>query len=120
VVWKSDNGGNKRRPYVVMGCQRGGTHKAYVNKKREATTTLKCNCPFKVRSYCLSSGDWSVSVIDEKHNHVMENRLEGHKYAERLMPKEAVLVCEMSKNNAPPRNILSTIRNKNSTSAMRP
>jgi hypothetical protein len=50
VVWKSDNRVNKRRPYVVMGCQRGGTHRAYVNKKREATTTLMCNCLFKVRS----------------------------------------------------------------------
>jgi hypothetical protein len=47
----------------------------------------------------------------------MVNRLEGHKYAERPIPKEAALVREMSKNNAPPRNILSTIRKKNSTSA---
>jgi hypothetical protein len=43
VGWKSDNGANKRRPYVVMGCQRGGNNRAYINKKREATTTLKCN-----------------------------------------------------------------------------
>ncbi|PNX73193.1 hypothetical protein L195_g029092, partial [Trifolium pratense] len=38
VVAKSDNGGKNRKPFVVMGCQRGGTHKAFVNKKREATT----------------------------------------------------------------------------------
>jgi alpha-glucosidase len=55
VTAKSDKGGNNRNPYIVMGCQRGGTHRAYVNKKRELTRTLKCQCPFKVRSYCLSS-----------------------------------------------------------------
>jgi hypothetical protein len=47
----------------------------------------------------------------------MANRLEGHKYVERLIPEEEVLVHEMSKNNAPPRNILCAIRNKNSKSA---
>ncbi|MCI12239.1 protein FAR1-RELATED SEQUENCE 5, partial [Trifolium medium] len=41
AVAKSDNGGNNRKAYVVMGCQSGGSHRAYVNKKREATTTLK-------------------------------------------------------------------------------
>jgi hypothetical protein len=55
VTAKSDNGGNNWKPYIVMGCQIGGKHKAYVNKKRELTATLKCQCPFKVRSYCLSS-----------------------------------------------------------------
>jgi hypothetical protein len=33
VTTKSHNGGNNRKPYTVMGCQRGGTHRAYVNKK---------------------------------------------------------------------------------------
>ncbi|KAK2390675.1 hypothetical protein QL285_064195 [Trifolium repens] len=51
VTAKSDNGANNRKPYIIMGCQRGGTHRAYVNKKREATTTLKCKFSFKVRSY---------------------------------------------------------------------
>jgi hypothetical protein len=31
----------------------------------------------------------------------MVNRLEGHKYAERLIPKEAALVREMSKKTHP-------------------
>jgi hypothetical protein len=117
VVVKSDNGGNKKKAFVVMGCQRGDAHKAYINKKQEAAETLKCNCPFKVRTYFLSSGEWTVSVIDGTHNHIMANRLEGHKYAKQLIPEKVALVREMSKNNAPPRNISSTIRNKNSTSA---
>ena len=51
VTEKSDNGVNNRKPYIVMGCQRGGTHRAYVNKKWESMATLKCQCLFKVRSY---------------------------------------------------------------------
>jgi hypothetical protein len=31
VVAKSDNGGNKRKYYVVMGCQRGGPRRVYVS-----------------------------------------------------------------------------------------
>jgi hypothetical protein len=73
VTAKFDNGGNNRKPYIVMGCQRGGKHRAYINRKRESTTTLKCQCPFKVRSYCLSSRQWSVSVIEGTHNHKIAN-----------------------------------------------
>jgi hypothetical protein len=97
-----------------MGCQIGGKHKAYVNKKRELTATLKCQCPFKVRSYCLSSRQWGVSVINGTHNHKMASRLKGHKYSERLLSNEVILVREMTKNHVQPRHILSTIRNKNS------
>jgi hypothetical protein len=47
----------------------------------------------------------------------MTKRFEGHKYVERLKPEEALIVREMSKNNTLLRNILSTIRNKSSTSS---
>ncbi|GAU46063.1 hypothetical protein TSUD_401420 [Trifolium subterraneum] len=105
------------RPYVLLECQRGDTHKAYVNQKRELTTSLKCNCLFRVRSYLLSCGEWSVSVIDGRHNHTMATRFEGHKYVERLKAEEAILVCELTKNNTLPRNILLMIRTKNANSS---
>jgi hypothetical protein len=117
VTAKSDNGGNNWKPYIVMGCQIGGKHKAYVNKKRELTATLKCQCPFKVRSYCLSSRQWGVSVINGTHNHKMASRLKGHKYSERLLSNEVILVREMTKNHVQPRHILSIIRNKNPNSS---
>jgi hypothetical protein len=44
--------------------------------------------------------------LDGTHNYIMTKRLEGHIYAERLIPEETVLVREMLKNNATPRNIL--------------
>ncbi|MCI11656.1 FAR1-related protein, partial [Trifolium medium] len=95
VIAKAENGSIKIKAYVEMGCQRGGSHKAYITKKWKATTTLKCNCPFWVRSYLLRCCEWSVNVIDGTHNRIMAKRLESHKYAERLKPEEAILVCEM-------------------------
>jgi hypothetical protein len=108
MVVKSNNGSNNRKAFVVMDYQRGGSHKAYVNKKWKAATTLKHNCSFRLISYLLSCGEWGVSVIDGTHNHKMAKRFEDHKYVERLKLKE-VLVREMSNKNALPRNIVSTI-----------
>jgi hypothetical protein len=48
MVVKSNNGSNNRKAFVVMDYQRGGSHKAYVNKKWEATATLKHNCSFRL------------------------------------------------------------------------
>jgi hypothetical protein len=117
MVAKSNNGRNNRKAFVVIDYQRCGSHKAYVKKKWEAMATLKCNCSFRLRSYLLSCSEWSVSIIDETHNHKMTKRFEDHKYVERLKSKEVVLVLEMSNNNALPRNILSMIRSKSSTSS---
>jgi hypothetical protein len=66
---------------------------AYYNKKREVTTTLKCKCPFRLKSYLLSSGQWSVNIIDETRNHKMAKRFEGHKYVEWLKSKKAGIVA---------------------------
>jgi hypothetical protein len=95
VTTKSDNGGNNRKSYIVMSCQRGGTHRAYVNKKWKLTRNLKCQCPFTFRSYCLSSLQWSV--IEGTHNHKMASRLERYKVAEQLLADETILVHEMTK-----------------------
>ncbi|MCH80303.1 FAR1-related protein [Trifolium medium] len=40
-------------------------------------------------------GEWSVSVIDGTHNHIMAKRLEGHKYVERLKADEATNKYEL-------------------------
>jgi hypothetical protein len=37
-------------------------------KKREEDTTLKVGCVFKVKSYLLSNGCWSLNVVNDKHN----------------------------------------------------
>ncbi|CAJ2658175.1 unnamed protein product [Trifolium pratense] len=69
VVVKSDNGGSYRKAYVLLCCSRGGDHKVYINKKEEDTTTLKCECMFRLKSYLLNCGQWSLNVVDGTHNH---------------------------------------------------
>jgi hypothetical protein len=71
VITKSDNGANGRKGYVALGCQRGGKYREYAKKKREAKTTLKDGCPFKLKSYMLSAGCWSLNVVNGEHNHEM-------------------------------------------------
>ncbi|MCI31036.1 otubain, partial [Trifolium medium] len=53
--------------------------------------TVKCGCPFKLKSYLLSSGQWSLNVVNSEHKHEMTEDFQGHKYAERLLPEEKEL-----------------------------
>jgi hypothetical protein len=99
---------NGRKGYVALGCQRGGQYWEYPYKKREANITLKCDCPFKLKSYLLSSGCWSLNVVNGEHNHNMTQKI--YKYAKRLRPDEKELVQELTKYMAAPRNIMSTLR----------
>ncbi|PNY09063.1 FAR1-related protein [Trifolium pratense] len=46
-------------------------YKDYVHDESEEMTTLKCGCRFKVKSYVLSSGQWSLNVVNGEHNHHM-------------------------------------------------
>ncbi|MCI29358.1 FAR1-related protein, partial [Trifolium medium] len=40
VIAKSDNGGNGRKGYVTLGCQRGSEYREYIHEEREEKTTL--------------------------------------------------------------------------------
>jgi hypothetical protein len=78
VTTKSDNGANDRKGYVALGCQKGGKYREYARKKREAKITLKGGCPFKLKSYRLSTGCWSLNVVNGEHNHDMTQNFQGH------------------------------------------
>jgi hypothetical protein len=51
------------------------------HKKREAKINLKDDCPFKLKSYLLSSGCWSLNIVNDEHNHDVTQNFQGHKYA---------------------------------------
>jgi hypothetical protein len=55
VIAKFDNRRNGRKRFVTLGCQRNGEYRRYIHKEWEDMTTLKCSCPFKVKSYLLSN-----------------------------------------------------------------
>jgi hypothetical protein len=114
VIEKSDNGSHKRKRFFILGCERGGEYKEPKRKlKKDDTATRKCKCPFRLRGYFLASQVWSLSVVCGDHNHEMTKNLEGHMLAGRLKPEEKERVHELTRNLVPPKNILSTLKERN-------
>jgi len=99
VTNKSNSGCGRRKPKLVLDCERGGDYKG-IKKilKREDTNSGKCSCPFMLRGYFSASKLRSLSNISGFHNHMMEPKLEGHMLTGRLNPKEKVLVVEVTRN----------------------
>ena len=61
VIGKSDNSGNRRSAFVTLICERGGSYTEYKRKsRREIAGLVKCECPFRLRGYLLTAGDWSL------------------------------------------------------------
>jgi hypothetical protein len=63
------------------------------------------------------SGDglWHLSVINDQHNHEPSNDMSGHPLARRLNAEERTRVQQMSAAGIRPRQILSTLRQDNSS-----
>nr|ABN05752.1 Ovarian tumour, otubain, related [Medicago truncatula] len=118
VIGKSDNGGNGRSTFVTLICERGGSYTEYKRKsRREIAGSVKCECPFRLRGYLLTGGDWSLKVGDGKHNHDMTDVLKGHKTVGRLNPNERVHLEEMVDSNVPPRQMLTNLKKRNRTTS---
>jgi len=108
VIGKSDNGGNGRSTFVTLIYERGGSYPEYKRKIwNEIAGSVKRECPFWLRGYLLTAGDWSLKVGDGRHNHDMTDVLKGHKTAGRLNPNERVHLHEMVDSNIPPRQMLT-------------
>jgi hypothetical protein len=97
----------------VLSCERGGVYKPSKKKSKfEETGTRKCGCPFRLRGYFHSTNDWHLRVVNGKHNHEFDKVLEGHLMVGRLKPNAKALVEELTRNLVPPRNIMSTLRER--------
>jgi len=87
VIGKSDKGGNGINAFFIVICKRGGSYTEYKKlSRRKISDSVKCECLFRVRSYLLVAGDWSLKVGDGRYNHEMTVVLKGHK---RLNPNES-------------------------------
>jgi hypothetical protein len=77
IVGKSDFGGDKRKPYFKLVCERSGTYVSKGKKlKTEKTGTRKCQCPFRLRGYFHQSDrKWHMIVVDGTHNHELDKGL---------------------------------------------
>jgi hypothetical protein len=92
------------------------TKERKMNLKQEDTTTRKCKCSFRLQGYFLASHEWSLSVVCGVHNHELSKNLEGHILAGCLKPEEKECVHELTKNLVSPRNILTTLKERNQES----
>lgn len=119
VIEHSDNGGNNRKKKLVLGCERGGVYKPSKKKlKFEATGTRKCQCPFRLRGHFHATNDWHLTVVSGKHNHPLDKVLDGHLMVGRLKTNETALVEELTRNLVKPRNIMSTLRERDPENVM--
>jgi histone-lysine N-methyltransferase SETD2 len=79
IIGESDYGGDKRKPYFKLECERGGS---YVSKSKKLKTyktgTRKCQCPFRLCGYFHANRKWHLTVVNGKHNHELDKGLEGH------------------------------------------
>lgn len=107
VISKSNNRGAQT---LLLECKRSGVYKKH--SKRPDTRFKKCECPFRLRGYFLSSGVWELTVMCGKHNHEMMENLEDNPIAGRLNEEEMKLVHEMTNNTVRPKNILMTLKKR--------
>ncbi|XP_021817352.1 uncharacterized protein LOC110759580 isoform X1 [Prunus avium] len=124
VTIRSDLGGKSMKPRVTLGCERGGRFKekkTKVNKgakKRCGTGTKKCGCPFTLKGEKLASGNgWMLKVVCGVHNHASTEYSEGRSYAGRLSEQETSLLIDLSKSLVRPKEILSTLKQRDELNA---
>ena len=119
VTLCSDNGVGGRAPRLSLGCERGGKYrdrrknkdKPMPEGKGRHTGTKKCECPFLLKGLRRVDG-WVVQFCSGVHNHPAANSLECHSYAGRLSTKESDLLVDMSKSLVKPKQILSTLKQR--------
>jgi hypothetical protein len=113
VIVNSDYGDGKRKQKLVLGCERGGVYKRTSKKLKFAETgTRKCRCLFKLRGYFLASKEWKLTVVNGTHNHEFDRELDAHLVRGRLKPEEMKVVAELTINLIPPRNIMTTLKER--------
>ncbi|XP_058746437.1 uncharacterized protein LOC131619347 [Vicia villosa] len=79
VIGRSDNGTTRRNAFATMLCERTGEYHPPIRKfKRDDTGTRKCEFPFKIRGYMVTSKKWRFNVICGLFNHDMCGKLQGH------------------------------------------
>ncbi|PNY01956.1 FAR1 DNA-binding domain protein [Trifolium pratense] len=113
VIGKSDNDNDIRKQYFRLDCERGGRYVSTNKKlKFDQTSTRKCGCPFRLRGYCNADKTWHLTIVNGIHNHELDKAVEGHLIVDRLKPEEKQFMDEMSRNLVLPKNIMSTLKER--------
>ncbi|XP_045802305.1 uncharacterized protein LOC123895876 [Trifolium pratense] len=111
VIGKSDN--DIRKQYFRLDCERGGRYVSTNKKlKSDQTGTRQCGCPFRLCGYCHADKTWHLTVVNGIHNHELDKVVEGQLIVDRLKPEEKQFMDEMSRNLVLPKNIMSTLKER--------
>src|SRR3954468_7731506 len=113
VILRSDNGNSRRKAFVVLNCERGGSY-AQSNRvlKHENTGSRKWGCPFKLRATRRVDDLWRLTIICRMHNHALDVKLHGHPMACRLSREERNVISDLTIVKVAPRNILADLKRK--------
>ncbi|KAI5676180.1 hypothetical protein M9H77_07130 [Catharanthus roseus] len=109
---------SNRRPYITLGCERGGANKSRTKpvvddeeevqvKRQGPYGTNKCGCPFKLKGEQIAMCEnWQVFVHDGRHNHAIGVHTYSHAQAAKLTEEQLIQTEQLKKSHVPPHNIL--------------
>lgn len=110
---RSKNDRQKRLHKVWLACAHGGVHKPKDNPIRKTTSRL-LNCPWsaKIKRQGVEQDacKWVIEVTNNTHNHEPSNNLAEIPAARSLTTDQLDQVIEMTKEGAPPRAIIKTLK----------
>lgn len=123
IIQRADIGAtNRSRPRITFVCERSGAYRhtgmdkgeeGKKKRKRKATGTKKCGCPFSLRGIKLPLADeWTLVVKCGTHNHPGGQHVEGHSFAGRLSMEEIGILIDLSKSQMKPKEILNTLKER--------
>ncbi|KAI5671275.1 hypothetical protein M9H77_11639 [Catharanthus roseus] len=100
-----------RRPYVTLGCERGGANKSRTKlviddeeeevqvKRRGPYGIKKCSCPFKLKDEQMTiCENWQVFVHDGRHNYAIGVYTHGHAQAAKLTKEQLIQTKQFRKS----------------------
>ncbi|XP_076944427.1 protein FAR1-RELATED SEQUENCE 5-like [Bidens hawaiensis] len=96
---------------VWLKCDHGGSYNCTATVRRSGTIKTGCNFSL-IGNYLRQYNGWRLRVVDDTYNHELVQHFEGHAYAGRLTPAQKVMVHDMYRNQAPPRDILCNLKSK--------
>jgi len=92
-----------------MGGFYQGTKKKLI---QEDTPLRKFGCSFRLCGYFSKSNEWSVSVVNGVHNHLIESKLDGPLLSDKLNEEDNVNDIRILVQQT---NILITLKDKENT-----
>ncbi|KAL4561205.1 hypothetical protein LXL04_033368 [Taraxacum kok-saghyz] len=102
--------------YVTLQCDRGGSYRDRMgigDKRKKNTGSRLINCPFQIVGKKGNDGTWVLKVKNLTHNHEPSTDMSGHPSFRRLLPDDVQSVKNMTLSGIPPRQILSSLRQRN-------